>query len=214
MAASKKKSAIWFTIKQDVHFAECNTCKAEVSRGGKNSKTFNTTNIVNHLKVKHVNKDKKYEAEKAAEVETFKSQELSRKQQLLEDCCGSTSLKKWGIKSPCAQKVTKKIGRMIALDNDPFSLVEDVGFLRLMQQLEPRYSVPSRKYVTEVVIPRIVVGFMNEVQKLLKEVVWFSFTTDVWSTDVSSDSLLSLTAHWFSDLFERRSAVLHAEPIH
>ena len=103
---------------------------------------------------------------------------------------------------------------MIALDNHPFSVVEDIGFLRLMQQLEPRYSVPSRKYVTEVVIPRIVVGLMNEVQKLLKEVVWFSFTTDIWSTDVSSDSLLSLTAHWFSDLFERRSAVLHAEPIH
>ena len=91
MAAFKKKSAIWFTIKKDVHFAECNTCKAEVSRGGKNSKTFNTTNIVNHLKVKHVNKDKKYEAEKAAKVETSESQELSRKQQLLEDCRGSTS---------------------------------------------------------------------------------------------------------------------------
>ena len=91
------------------------------------------------------------------------------------------------------------------------SLVEDVGFLRLMQQLEPHYSVPSRKYVTEVVIPRIAVGLTNEVQKLLKEVVWFSFTTDNWSTDVS---LLSLTAHWFSDLFERRSAVLHAEPVH
>ena len=102
---------------------------------------------------------------------------------------------------------------MIALDNHPFSLVEDVGFLCLMQQLELRYSVPSRKYVTEVVIPRIAVGLMNEVQKLLKEVVWFSFTTDIWSTGVSSNSLLSLTAHWFSDLFER-SAVLHAGPIH
>ncbi|XP_065895673.1 zinc finger BED domain-containing protein 4-like [Dysidea avara] len=102
---------------------------------------------------------------------------------------------------------------MIALDNHLFSLVEDVGFLHLMQQLEPRYSVPSRKYVTEVVIPRIAVGLTNEVQKLLKKVVWFSFTTDIWSTDVSSDSLLSLTAHWFSDLFERRSAILHAEPI-
>ena len=117
MAASKKKSAIWsyFTIKQDAHFVECNTCKAEVSRGGKNSKTFNTTNIVNHLKAKHINEYKKYEAEKVAEVETSESQEPSRKQQLLEDCRGSTSLKKWDINSPCAQKVTKKISEMIAL---------------------------------------------------------------------------------------------------
>jgi len=68
--------------------------------------------------------------------------------------------------------------------------------------------------VTEVVISRIAVGLKNEVQKLLKEVAWLSFTTDIWSTNVSSDNLLSLTVHWFSDLFERKSAVLHAEPIH
>ena len=211
----KKKSAIWayFTIKLDTHFAECNICKAEVSRGGKNSKIFNTTNIVNHLKVKHVEEYKKYKEEKATKVDTSELQEASKKQQFkLEECGGS--IKKWGINSPCAQKMTRKIGEMIALDNHPFSVVEDIGFLRLMQQLEPRYSVPSRKYVTEVVIPRIVVGLTNEVQKLLKPVVWFNFTTDIWSTDASSDSLLSLTLHWFSDSFERQSAVLHAEPIH
>ena len=212
---SKNKSAIWvyFTIKLDVHFAECNICKTKVSRGGKSSKTFNTTNIVNHLKVKHVEEYKKYEEEKATEVVTSELQEASKKQQFkLEECGGS--VKKWGINSPCALKVTRKTDEMIALDNHPFSIVEDIGFRQLMQQLEPCYSVPSRNYITEVVIPRIVVGLTNEVQKLLKEVVWFSFTTDVWSTDVSSDSLLSLTAHWLSDLFERQSAVLYAEPIH
>jgi len=62
-------SQSYFMIKPDAHFVECNTCKAEVSRGGKNSKTFNTTNIVNHLKAKHADEYKKYETEKAAEVD-------------------------------------------------------------------------------------------------------------------------------------------------
>ena len=83
---------------------------------------------------------------------------------------------------------------MIALDNQPFSLVEDIGFQRLIQHLEPRYSLPSRKYITEVVIPRIVEGITVELHKQLGTAAWLSFTTDIWSTDVSSDCLLSLTS--------------------
>ena len=58
----KKKSAIWtyFAIKRDAHFVECNVCK----QGGKDSETFNMTNIVNHLKVKHIEECEKYEEEK------------------------------------------------------------------------------------------------------------------------------------------------------
>ena len=41
--------------------------QAEVSRGGKNTRMFNTTNIVNHLKTKHDDEYWKYEKEKAAQ---------------------------------------------------------------------------------------------------------------------------------------------------
>ena len=53
-----------------------------------------------------------------------------------------------------------------------------------------------------------------ELHKQLGTAAWLSFTTDIWCTDVSSDCLLSLTAHWLTDLFERKSAVLHAEPLY
>lgn len=208
-----KKSAIWayFTIKSDTHFAECNICKAEVSRGGKSTRTFNTTNIVNHLKAKHHDEYQEYERERAAEVKGAELQTASKRQQLLEET--KLTPKRWDINSPSAQKITKKIGEMIALDNQPLSLVEDIGFQRLIQHLEPRYSVPSRKYITEVVIPRIVGGLTIEVHKQLSSATWLSFTTDVWSSAVSSDCLLSLTVHWMTDSFERKSAVLHAEPL-
>lgn len=35
----------------DLHFVKCNICKADVSYEGKNTRTFNTTNIVAHLKL-------------------------------------------------------------------------------------------------------------------------------------------------------------------
>ena len=112
------------------------------------------------------------------------------RQQVLEE---SKLVKPWDINNSCAQKITKKIGEMIALDNQPFSLAEDVGFQRLIQHLEPPYSIPS-KYITEVVIPRIVDGVAAELHKQLGTAAWLSFTTDIWSIDVSSDCLLGLTA--------------------
>ena len=44
----------------------------------------------------------------------------------------------------------------------------------------------------------------------LRNAIHFSLT-DVWSTNVSSDSLLSFTAHWIANNFQRLSAVLNVK---
>ena len=40
-----------------------------------------------------------------------------------------------------------------------------------------------------------------------------SLTTDIWSSDVNSDSLLSVTAHWIDDNWQPLSAVLQAHSL-
>ena len=42
---------------------------------------------------------------------------------------------------------------MIVLDNQLISIVDDVGFKKLVQVLEPRYNFPNHCYFAEVVIP-------------------------------------------------------------
>lgn len=65
-----------------------------------------------------------------------------------------------------------------------------------------------------MVIPYFVQGIRAEVQaKLQKCADYISFTTDVWSCDVNSDSLLGLTAHWVDGNFQRKSAVLQAHSL-
>ena len=61
---------------------------------------------------------------------------------------------------PRAKELTYCLAEMIAIDLQPFSIVEDVGFCRLMAivedvgfcrlmaELEPRYSLPSRRYLS------------------------------------------------------------------
>ena len=73
--------------------------------------------------------------------------------------------------------------------------------------MESRYFLPSRKYFTETVIPRIHRGIEAEVKKEIAGVKWFSFTTDIFT-------LLSLTTHWVNNNFERKSAVLNAQTLH
>ena len=56
MAASRRKSFVWqhFTISAtDDSKAVCNQCGDEISRGGKNRKSFNTTNLCKHLESLH-----------------------------------------------------------------------------------------------------------------------------------------------------------------
>ena len=44
-------------------------------------------------------------------------------------------------------------------------------------------------------------------------VEYFSFTIDVWSTNVASHSLLSLTGHWIDENFQKISAALAVEEL-
>ena len=59
------------------------------------------------------------------------------------------------------------------------------------------FSIPFSQgilsMVTETILPRIVRGVTDELKKELQYVEWYSFTTDIWSTEVSNDCLLSLT---------------------
>jgi len=41
---------------------------------------------------------------------------------------------------------------------------------------------------------------------------YISFTTDSWTTSQCTDSLLSITAHWVTDFWDRQSAVVAACP--
>ena len=200
-----KKSAIWnfFTVAEDTRYAVCNECKTSVARGGKNTKAFNTTNVLYHLQTKHTEVYSLYERQKAAKesqkdkIETPTSYQMSL-------ISSFQSCRVWDINDSRSVRIHQKIGEFIAVDCQPLSVVRDVGFVRLLKSLESRYSIPSRKYFTNTVLPKIYEGVKAEVVKEVDKAVWLSFTTDIWSTDISNESLLSLTTCWLSESFEKR----------
>ena len=90
-----------------------------------------------------------------------------------------------------------------------------MGFRRFVNILEPKYNFSGRKYITETVICKIYTGIKEELHKLVHApgIEYYSFTTDVWSTNVASHSLLSLTGHWVDKNFQKVSAVLSVEEL-
>ena len=52
------------------------------------------------------------------------------------------TIKRWNFNDPKAIKVNKKIMNMIAMDNQPFTITSDQGFIDLLATLKPCYSIP------------------------------------------------------------------------
>lgn len=71
---------------------------------------------------------------------------------------------------------------MMAVDSQLFSIMEDMGFLCLMANVCPKYTMPSRKYFTEKIIPDM---YSTIKARLLQDIHFndgkfsISFTTDI-----------------------------------
>ena len=76
MARKGKKSPIWefYSIGEDSKFAVCSVCGQKVSRGGTSTKTFNTSNLVSHLKTQHHVVYRDYEKQKQKSLEAQEDQ--------------------------------------------------------------------------------------------------------------------------------------------
>ena len=110
-----------------------------------------------------------------------------------------------------SRRINKAVGEMIAVDNEPFAIVEHDGFTRLLKLLEPCYQLPSSKYFSETLIPEMYEKVKNKVKHSLSNIDYVSITTDIWSS-VAQDSYISLTCHSITDDFQYQHICLHAAP--
>ncbi|CAK6980925.1 zinc finger BED domain-containing protein 4-like [Scomber scombrus] len=111
-------------------------------------KSFNATNLMSHLKNRHpevhIQCQEANVASKQPKTKTAAAAVGSTIQQALDQT------KKFAKDSAKAQSITNKVMEIIALDDQPLSIVEDRGFRQLIEHIEPRYSLPSRRYFSDV----------------------------------------------------------------
>ena len=115
----QKKSLVsdFFTLQKDTRFASCHTCKQSVSRGGKVAKHFNTTNLVLRLKSEYE------ERQKGQKTRELVGRKGKQNQLFLQESYERT--RPFDINHPRAQCIHQRIGEMIAVDSQLFSITED-----------------------------------------------------------------------------------------
>ncbi|XP_078487107.1 zinc finger BED domain-containing protein 4-like [Ciona intestinalis] len=195
MSSTSKSSSVWkyFEVMEtDTSTTVCNLCNVSISRG-KSVATYTTNSMIKHLLLKHQIDVRKQESGALSQSNCGKRPTA---QQTIEGMfakkqCFSTT-------HPVAQKITKLICEMVAADFLPFSVVENEGFRRLITELQPRYNIPSRKYITETCMPEI----YTQVRQYIKHQVnnsmgCFAGTTDIW-TSIQNIAYMSLTIHFVS----------------
>ncbi|XP_018574457.1 zinc finger BED domain-containing protein 4-like [Anoplophora glabripennis] len=174
----------------------------------------------NHLKSKHLEKfllvkkgkDKGVPAQlvEPAVPSTSSSSTLTEKQLTLSESFERKLL--WDINDTKAKKYNYLIAEVIALDNELLSIVERVGFKRLLQQALPRYEMPSRTYITQKIVPDIYNKIFEKIKTSISNAVAVSVTSDMWTCLHNNSSFLSFTAHWLSPEFQLQHGVLAMKP--
>lgn len=125
----RKKLPIWdyFTLGEDTKFAVSKSCNKAISCGGSSTKVYTTIYLVNHLKSVHHDIHEEYQVKYQRQQEKERANKHVSKHLSLEEV--QEKVRIWDINDTQSQRIHILVVEMIALDNQPFSVVEDPGFI-------------------------------------------------------------------------------------
>ena len=199
------RSKVWeFFSPTDSDNVVCKLCKVAVSQGSNKGRSKNTSNLWHHLQSKHEAEYKKASLQKFSKKRTHTEMTQKTVTELFD------KMKVWKSADPRSKNIDKLILEMIATDNLPFSVVQNIGFQRLISKLEPRYGIKSEKFYRTELFPLMYEDVRNKIKELMSEDFAgssISFTTDCWSGNTKS--MMSLTAHFINKKWKKMEIVLN-----
>ncbi|XP_068130731.1 E3 SUMO-protein ligase ZBED1-like isoform X2 [Hyperolius riggenbachi] len=215
---SRKRSNIWVHFEEiDSKKAKCKICKKVYSSHG-----GSTSNFKRHLKISHSievlaqirqeNPAKSRRRSKSAAPCTI-SIHTTESSTTSEGRTASQRQRQSGITSYVrpisASKQTnldEELMRMIALDFQPFSIVDDQGFKNFVKAIDPSYVLPNRKTLTTL-MQSMYEGTMAQVMESVKDASAVCLTTDCF-TSQTKVSFMAVTCHYIDKYFKRMSYLL------
>ncbi|XP_022825647.1 zinc finger BED domain-containing protein 4-like [Spodoptera litura] len=220
-----KKSVAWdhFTDKGDFK-AECKMCKAVFSyKSG-------VTNLTKHIQRKHlavnlVRRDNNLNQLENQPIQEAQMNAPPMSQTTATGISSQTATTSSMVRSHPSSisaflrrdcnKIKKEIDdhlmNLFVCDMQPFSIVEDKGFRELIKFAFPNYTIPSRKYFANNLLP----GLYEEVKTATKisvseDASSICLTTDIW-TSRNNDSYLAITGHYIDRNYNLQSVLLECK---
>ncbi|XP_025681395.1 zinc finger BED domain-containing protein RICESLEEPER 1-like [Arachis hypogaea] len=193
-----KKSYVWqhFTVlllteTKGQHQAKCNHCQKKY---GCHPTKHGTNSLNKHLKNAHkwiFTKEGKKGTLHGYMPKIEEEQDLCKafKGYNLEDC-------------------KKSVAEFVVLDEMPFKVVEGIGFRKMLNHFEPRFTVPSRWTVSRDCFQL----YLDEKKKLkewlAKSCARVCLTTDCW-TSTQNYNYMSLMAHFVDDEWKLQKRIIN-----
>nr|XP_010776357.1 PREDICTED: zinc finger BED domain-containing protein 1-like [Notothenia coriiceps] len=177
----------------DKTMAVCKLCHTNVKYSG------NTTNLRTHLQRHHPDK-----VMLTGELKKLRPRR-DPKQTVLDSDGGCSH--KFPSTSPRSQKITESIVYFICQDLRPYSVVENIGFRRMVNAMEPRYPVPTRQHLTKVCVPRLCAQTKAHFKASLGKAERVALTCDGW-TSRTTEAYVTITAHFINEEWELVTYVL------
>ncbi|XP_021357233.1 zinc finger BED domain-containing protein 1-like [Mizuhopecten yessoensis] len=212
----KAKSKVWtyFNLKEDSlgttvpNIAVCSLCDSEVRHAG------GTTNLASHLRRHHgfvAFSDETCEHARSSNV--LSDNRYKRQQTHTHMVATSTTTNpKYPAYSEMAQTLTNKLACFIIKGLLPYSVVDSTEFRDFVSSLDPRYEVPSRKELSDVVIPKM---YDKTKTNVLSEIAFAdqtAITTDVWMSR-SAETYITITSIHITKEWQLKTFVLQTRPL-
>lgn len=170
-----KISDVWnyFTRSADKKFAKCVNCQKEYKTSG------NTSNLRDHLKRFHPNLNTNAASSDTPPADTLTDE--SNIPSTSSSCRSSmrsveTYFKRsflYDSDSKRKKDIDYSLAVMVAKDVQPYSIVEDEGFADYSYTLDPRYKLPSRSYLRDV----LMAGLFKKKLRISYSRFWRKFPT-------------------------------------
>jgi len=179
-----KRCVVWehFDINPvDNSYATCRHFNASVSRGGQTASSWSTSALMKHMMRHHPFVD----LTRAGKDGGSSSQPQQSQPDIKE---AFDRGRDWEFNDSQSLRLHRAVAEMIALDDQPFSVVDNVGFRRLMQLVEPRYTLPSDTYLRQTAMPDLYKHMCDKVVDVIRDTQSVSFRTNTWTTSMLSES--------------------------
>ena len=191
-----ERSKVWtfFSKSEDSSHALCRLCSRKlVHKGG------TTSNLIKHMEHVHASQWTKENNKGQKSSDTGDSATKSTTGPM-DSFLREKTCPPWR-----SGHLTSAIADMIALDLRPVSLVNGIGFQKLMQVAEPGFRIPSTTHVMSLLKKKHEEGKIR-LKRLLADAD-VSLTTDTW-TSKATESYVTTTCHFIDKQWCMRSFVL------
>lgn len=218
-----KISNVWkyFNKSGDKKLAKCLTCGKEYKTSG------NTTNLKDHLLRAHpmLQQEIEIESSRSSTITNHECDNTS-KSGTTTSTSASTSARSstksvesffqrsimYSNESKQKNEIDHALALMIAVDYQPFNIVNDVGFKNFVNVLDPRYTLPSKTTIRNKLIGDMYDSIKKKLLSELNNVKFVAITADLWSSR-NSEGFLTVTCHYINEEFVLKTAVLSTKPL-